>query len=129
MSEPLDLEMATAYADRWWSELWAEGRIDLVDELVAPRHVRHSSSGSRWLDREEFKIELVQHQRVLHRPVTEINALTVTDGIIWSRATSRGANLDTGEPMVVCWLQMQRLEQAMLAESWLLTATGTDWVV
>ena len=30
---------------RWWSEVWGQGRLDLIDELLADTYVTHSADG------------------------------------------------------------------------------------
>jgi hypothetical protein len=45
---------------------------------------------------------------------------------VWTRATTRGINLDTGETSVMSWLVVQRIEAGRLVESWTATLPGVD---
>ena len=116
-----------AFERRWWDRVWGAGEISLIDELVADPYVRHNSTGSRRVSRAELKKDMVQYQRVLHRPVTTIDDHVVEGDTIWMRATSRGANLETGDSAVVTWLIVHRIVGGQLVESWALTLSGISW--
>ena len=47
---------------------------------------------------------------------------------MWTRATSKGINQETGERSIVTWLLVQRLDGAgRIAEQWVATFPGVDW--
>lgn len=45
---------------------------------------------------------------------------------VWTRATTEGANLETGEPSLLTWLVVRRLENGRLVGSWNPTLPGVD---
>ncbi len=114
-------------SDRWWNEIWRDGQLDVVDELFSDPLVRHSATGTVISPRGQFKRLIGDFQRTLYRPVTTIDDRDVAADRIWTRATSRGVNRESGEPTVVTWMLIQRVENGRIAETWALTVTGVDW--
>lgn len=114
-------------SDRWWHAAWRDGDVDVLDEIITDPFVRHSAAGTAVTSRVEYKRLVTGFQRTLHRPETTIDARDVAGDRIWTRATSRGVNLETGEPAVVTWLLLQRVDHDRIAEHWALTVTGVDW--
>jgi ketosteroid isomerase-like protein len=112
---------------RWWDEVWGEGRLDLIPELVAERYVRHSASGTVERDHEAFQSDMCQYQRVLHSATVSLDDVAVSGDRVWSRVTMQGVNLETGDPRTVSWLQVHRIENGRIAESWVLYANDVDW--
>ena len=44
-----------AVVRRFYEEVWNEGKLDLVDELITPSFVNHGAGSERGSDREAFK--------------------------------------------------------------------------
>lgn len=118
-----------AVSDRWWDEIWRQGNIDAVDELLTDPFVRHTSLGTSVSSRAEYKSMLAEFQRTLCRPETVIDSRVVGADTVWTRATSRGLNRETGELAVVTWMLVQRIAEDRIAEHWVLTVRGVDWTV
>ena len=118
---------ATAIVGRYWDGLWARRDLAVIDELIAEPYVRHSSAGTRTLTRAELKREVREAWRLLHDPATTIDDQVVQGDRVWTRATTQGVNLDTGERSVLTWLVVHRIAEGMLAESWSATLPGVDW--
>lgn len=114
-------------SDRWWNEIWRDGEFALVDEILADPFVRHTGTGTEVVPRNDYKAALVEFQRTLCRPVTIIDDRVVSGERVWTRATSRGMNRETGQPAVVTWMLVQRMTGDRIAEHWVLTARGVDW--
>jgi hypothetical protein len=70
---------------------------------------------------------LGEFQRVLSRAETVIDDRVVHGDKVWTRATSRGINRETGERSIVTWLLIQRIEDGRIAEQWVATFPGVDW--
>ena len=113
--------------DRYWDGLWQRRDLDIVDELIADRFVRHTSAGTRTLTRAEWKRELEESWQLLHDPVTTIQDQTVDGDKVWTRATTQGINPDTGETTVLTWLAVHRVADGRLVELWSATLPGVDW--
>jgi predicted SnoaL-like aldol condensation-catalyzing enzyme len=118
-----------AISDRWWHEIWRDGNVDAVDELLTDPFERHSAAGSSTSSRHDYKKMLAEFQRTLCRPETTIDDRVVSGDQVWTRATSRGLNRETGENTVVTWMLVQRIADGRIAEHWALTVRGVDWTV
>jgi predicted SnoaL-like aldol condensation-catalyzing enzyme len=116
-----------AVSQRWWDEIWRDGRLDAVDELFTEPFIRHSGTGTDPESRAGYKGRLAEFQRVLSRVETTIDDRVVSGDRVWTRATSRGINRETGDRSVVTWLLVQRISDGQIAEHWVATLTGVDW--
>lgn len=116
-----------AVSQRWWDEIWRDGRIEAIDELFTDPFVRHTGTGSESASRAAYKGRLSEVQRVIAWAETTIDDRTVAGDRVWTRATSRGVNRETGETSVLTWLIEQRIEDGRIAEHWVATLPGVDW--
>lgn len=118
---------ARALVQRWWDGVWHAGNLDVVHELCADPYIRHTGAGTETLSLEEYKKKLAQAQRVLRNATTTIDDAVVAGDKVWTRATSRGVNLDGDAASVLTWMVIHRIEDGKLAEVWALTHPGVDW--
>jgi hypothetical protein len=118
---------AKAIVGRYWEGLWVRHDLDVIDQLVTDPYIRHSAAGTRSLRRAELKRELQEAWQLLHDPVTTIDDQVADGDKVWTRATTQGINLDTGEESVVTWLIVHRFADGLLVESWSATLPGVDW--
>lgn len=123
----MDESTALRLSDLWWERIWRDADVNAADELLADPFVRHSATGTEVSPRSEYKRMLHEFQRTLFKPATTIDDRVVSGDRVWTRATSRGVNRETGEPTVVTWLMVQRMTGERIAEHWLLTVRGVDW--
>lgn len=126
MNEPGD-DALVAVSQRWWDEIWRDGRLEAIDELFTDPFVRHTGTGSEHEARDAYKSRLSEIQRVLSRVETTIDDRVVAGDRVWTRATSRGINRETGEQSVMTWLLIQRIEGDLIAEHWVATLPGVAW--
>ena len=112
---------------RYWTDLWRDGRVEIVDELYQPTFVRHHGNGTETTTPHEWSKRFADFQRVLQHPETTVDDYAVAGDRVWMRATSRGLNKETGEMTTLTWLVVQRLEDGRIAEQWVVTASGVDW--
>ncbi len=104
----------------YWDKVWGEGNLDVLGDFVADPYRRHSPSGTRTMSLKAFGAEMAQYQRTLHRPKTDVKAITVDGDLVWSRLVSVGLNVDTGEKSVITWMVCNRIERDRIAESWMM---------
>jgi predicted SnoaL-like aldol condensation-catalyzing enzyme len=116
-----------ALSDRWWNEVWRDGRLDVIHDILADPFVRHTATGSETLPAATYRARIAEFQRALSRAVTRIDDRAVNGDRVWTRATSTGINRETGEKAVVTWLIVQRIEDDRIAEHWVATFPGIDW--
>jgi len=120
---------ARALVARWF-EIWRANDLGIVDEIFADPVIRHTGRGTERLSRKDYKGRLVQVQRVLRGARTTIDDQVVAGDRVWTRATSRGVNLETpdSEPAtVMTWMMIHRIADERIAESWTTTLAGIDW--
>ncbi|GMU78791.1 MAG: hypothetical protein AMXMBFR46_15850 [Acidimicrobiia bacterium] len=118
---------ARALLRAWWERVWHEGDLDALDDLLTEPYTRHTSAGSETITREQYKAKLVQGQRLLYKPDTTVDDEVVAGDKIWTRATSKGINLDTGDVSTITWLTVHRVEDGRLAEAWIAAMVGVEW--
>lgn len=123
----MDEPVARRLTQRWWDEVWRDGHVDVAREILTDPFVRHTAAGTAVTPLAEYVTMLAEFQRTLWHPETTVDDQVVSADRVWTRATSRGFNRDTGEPTVVTWLIVQRIEHGRIAEHWLLTGHGVDW--
>ena len=121
MDDPLTV------SQRWWDEIWRDGKLDAIDELFTEPLTRHTGSGSETCSRKAYRGRLAEAQRILSRVQTAIDDRVVDGDTVWTRATSTGINRETGERSVVTWLLVQRVADGRITEQWVATFPGVDW--
>jgi ketosteroid isomerase-like protein len=112
---------------RYWDALWRRCDLSAVEVLFTQPYVRHSAAGTRTLTHAQLADELRSAWRLLHDPETTVDDQVADGDRVWTRATTTGVTLDTGEPAVLTWLVVHRVAGGRLAESWSATIPGTDW--
>lgn len=112
---------------RWWDEVWRDGRLDVLDEIITDPFTRHGSLGTQVVARAEYKTKMRQFQRTLHRAETDVQDMAVSDDRVWVRASSRGLNRETGEVALVSWLMVARVADGRFAEIWISPMAGVTW--
>ena len=125
----MDEDLALRLTTRWWDEVWRDAQLDVIDEIFADPFVRHSGVGTQVVARHDYKSMIGEFQRTLCRPQTTIDDRIISGDRVWTRATSRGLNRETGEPTVLTWMLIQRIAGDRIAEHWSLTMRGIDWAV
>jgi ketosteroid isomerase-like protein len=116
-----------AVSQRWWDDIWRDGNLAVVEELLTEPFTRHTSTGSETVSRAAYRGRLAEFQRVLSRVQTTIHDRTVDGDRVWTRALSKGINKETGERSVVTWLIVQRIEDGRIAEHWVATFPNVEW--
>jgi hypothetical protein len=114
-------------ARRYWERVWGARELSELDELLTDPYTRHSTLGNKLLSREEVKQEVQQSWALLHGARTTIDDQAIAGDKVWTRATTRGVNLQTGERSVLTWMIVHRVEDGRFAESWSATLPGVDW--
>ena len=113
--------------DEWQQRAWGDGDLSAVDELIAEPFVRHGVAGSSKRTHAELKQDMIQYQKALGKPVIIVQDRVVDGDKVWTRTTMRGANLQSGEPRTIDWLQIHRVVDGRIVEVWTLHATDVDW--
>jgi predicted SnoaL-like aldol condensation-catalyzing enzyme len=116
-----------ALVRRYWDEVWAQGRLEVIDELFAEPYIRHNRNGNQAVSLEQLKKGMVQYWRTLRDPKPTIEDLAVAGDRVWTRLSISGFDSESERQFVVSWLQVFRVEDGRLAEAWTMTLPDVDW--
>jgi hypothetical protein len=111
-----------------WERVWHDGQYDLVPGCVAPHYVRHDEAGDRTVTREAYAAELAKLRQ--DRPDVRIIVYdhTLQGNRAWYRFTMRWTDQGSGEVRTRAGMQVYRIEQGKLAETWvMLQPLGSAW--
>ena len=123
----MEAEDAREIVERYWDALWRRRDLAVVDDVIGEPYLRHSSAGTRSLKRAEFKRELKRAWQLLDSPATTVEDQVADGDKVWTRATTQGVNIETGEPSVVTWLVVHRVVGGRIVEAWIASLPGVDW--
>ena len=113
--------------EQWQERAWGNCDLTAVDDLVTDPLLRHGPSGSAHRTHAELKHDLVQYQRALGTPEIIVHDRVLDEDRVWSRLTMRGANIDTGAPRTLQWLQIHRVVNGKIVEIWALYGSDVNW--
>jgi hypothetical protein len=111
-----------------WERVWHEGRFDLVPACVAPHYIRHDEMGDRVVTREAYAAELAKLKA--ERPDVRIRVYdhALLAEAAWYRFTMIWTDPASGETRSRAGLQSYRIENGLLAETWVvLQPMGSAW--
>jgi hypothetical protein len=111
-----------------WERVWHEGQYDLVPSCVGPHYIRHDENGDRTVTREAYAAELAS----IHRERPGIRVVVYDHAFrndrAWFRFSFRWTDPKTGDPRSRAGMQSYRIEDGMLAETWIaLQPLGSAW--
>ena len=113
--------------ERWWN-VWRDGDLDTIDEIVAEPFVRHSSRGTVTRStHKQVREDMSQFRETLELAEVRIDAHSVDGSHVWCRVTTTGVNLATEEPSTMSWLQTCRVVDGRIEEMWWLYVLDMDW--
>jgi hypothetical protein len=112
----------------WTEEVWHAGNYDRVADCLDEIYVRHDRQGNRAVTRAEY----AQYIRAIRERVRGIrfwnDDFVVTANRIWTRWRMTGTSAEKGDPVVLSGIQVYRVVDGRLAETWAATAPeGDDW--
>ena len=123
----MSAETARALFDNW-ERVWLENRHDLIAECVADVYVRHDGAGSRRLTPKQYAEEIATSKQ--YRPNTRLRVYDheIPGDRAWFRFGLTWSDAITGALRSRAGMQVWRIEQGKLAESWLtLLGLGSAW--
>ncbi len=113
--------------EQWRERAWGNCDLSAVEELTSDPLTRHGPSGTEQRTHQDLKHDLRQYQRALGKPEIILHDHVLDGDRVWSRVTMRGANMDTGEPRALQWLQIHRVVEGRIVEIWALYASDVTW--
>jgi len=113
---------------RWIESVWNGGKLELVPSLVNTSYVRHEAVGTRAVTPEQYALEIsATRKRFPDLRFTQRDRIVQGDRV-WVRWSFRGTDATTGRVIVRGGLQIYRIENGKLAETWVASLPdGADW--
>lgn len=111
-----------------WERVWHEGQYDLVAQCVQPNYIRHDEAGDRTVTREAYAAEIAKTRK--ERPDIRIVVYdhTFAGDRAWFRFEFKWSDPKTGEKRTRAGMQVYRIEDGKLVETWLmLQPLGSAW--
>jgi predicted SnoaL-like aldol condensation-catalyzing enzyme len=117
-------EANKALLKRWYDEMWAPLRFDLIPELAGPTYTRHDMVGTRTVTAEAYRDQLLQTSADWQ--ISDFHYFLMADG---EYVTAIGTWKIEGA-MQWDWVQTFRIEKGRIVETWLpAMATDGQWTV
>lgn len=111
----------TRVIERYFRELWGEGRLDLVEELLHPDYVNHSPSPGLPVGREGLRIVVPAMRAAFPDLSYAIEELVVGPGVVATRTTMRGTHrgdffglAPTGRAFAVAQMTIERFAEGRI---------------
>ena len=112
---------------RLWNQIWIDGDLDLLDEIVADPYVRHTREGTETTTPAAYARHIESAVRVLRGTEVEINDIVSSGDLVFARLTLHGVNMETGAQVKLTWLTEYRIAGGRIAEAWTMHQSGLDW--
>lgn len=103
---------AKAVLSRWYDDMWARKRFDLVPELAGPVYTRHEANGTRQVTAEEYRDALAGS--LAEAVVEDLRYRLIAED---DRVVAIGTWRIDGQQWD--WVQAFRVEDGKLVETWL----------
>ncbi len=112
---------------RLWHAAWLVRDPDTLATLVADPYVRHGREGTTRMAPTEFAAQVVKSLGHLKGTELSVDDLATVGDMVYGRVRMKGIDLGTGNPVTISWLGHFRIENGVVAESWMLHQTDLDW--
>jgi predicted ester cyclase len=123
------LERNRRIGQRYFDEVWNQGRLDVLDELLSPDYVNHTpSTGNPPPGPDGLKPIVAAIRRGFPDLRFEVKDMVVTPDAIAIRVVMRGTHLGelfgtapTGKPVEVNQINIERIRNGRIVEHWRIT--------
>jgi predicted SnoaL-like aldol condensation-catalyzing enzyme len=117
-----------ALLHRWYGEMWAKGRAELIPELVGPTYTRHEMSGTRVVTAEEYRDQTAAFMGQVKIDDLRYGLIAEGDKVCAIGSWRFTPPAEVGADPVSKhwdWVQVFRAENGRLVETWL-SGIGMD---
>jgi len=117
----LSTEENKAIVRRFYTEVWNNGRVELVDEFIAPSFVNHGFGAETGSDRESFKQLICKVRDELKFRHTVEELIAEGDTVV-ARLSGYGEtaakDARSGEPLTGMGVVIWKLQNGQMTERW-----------
>lgn len=121
----MSIESNKALVRRVFEEIYNQGRYDVADELIAPDYLSHHGTESEIVGAEGVKRAARQQRATFPDLHTTLDDLIAEGDKVVVRGRDRVTHVTefmgyppTGRTFDITWMQIVRLENSKLVESW-----------
>jgi hypothetical protein len=111
-----------------WERVWHEGKFDLVPSCMAETYIRHDQKGARTVTRDAYAAEIAKMRE--ERPGIRVVVYdhSFAGDRAWFRFAFKWTDAKTGEAHTQAGIQLYRIANGKLAETWLtMSPLGSAW--
>ena len=110
----------------WGEEVWENGKLELVKQLVAPEYIRHDARGDRIVTPEQYAEEIKESRKYWEsrERVGKTHAISAKDDLLWTRSSGVWTDPEDGTKGSGRDLQVYRFVNGKLAETWAIGING-----
>lgn len=112
---------------RLWNQIWIDGELDKLDEIVADSYVRHTRDGTETTTPAGYARHIESAVRTLRGTEVAIHEIATVGDMVYARLNLHGVNMETGNTVKITWLTQYRIADGRIAEAWTMHQTGLDW--
>jgi predicted SnoaL-like aldol condensation-catalyzing enzyme len=113
--------------DRLWNQIWIEGALDKLDDVIADPFIRHTRDGTEVTTPAEYARHIESAVRTIRGTEMVVEHIASVDDMVFARLHLHGLNLSTGTTVKITWLTQYRIAEGRIAEAWTMHQSGLDW--
>ena len=104
---------------RWIEDVWNQGRLDLVPELIGTEYIRHEGNETRTVTAAQYVEEIAATRRRLPDVRFIIHDCDAVGDRLWTRWTMVGTSAESGRVVHRMGTQVYRIAERRLVETWM----------
>lgn len=113
---------------RWIENVWHQGRLDLVPELIGTEYIRHEGNETRTVTPAQYAEEIAATRRRLPDVRFIIHDCDAVGDRLWTRWTMVGTSAESGRVVHRMGAQVYRIAERRLVETWMvMLPTDASW--
>lgn len=116
-----------ALVTRLWNQIWIDGELDRLAEVVRDPYIRHTREGTETTTPTAYARHLESAVRTIRGTEVQINAMVTSGDIVFARLNLHGVNMETGNAVKLTWMAQYRIADGRIAEAWTMHQPGLDW--
>ena len=112
---------------RLWRQIWIDGALDRIGEVVADPYIRHTRDGTVTTSPADYALHLESVVRTIRGTQVIVEAIASTGDIVFASITLHGVNLATEAKVKISWITQYRVADGRIAEAWTMHQSDLDW--